>query len=193
MRHTDMRPLAIVGRPAATAGLSVVVALAACTSSSPQRESSVRLSASAPVQSPTAVVLSRSVADVAGDAQPYPGRPWQRDGAIVRQDVVGASTGPDHCGWESAVFLTVGLPLGTGSRTSNHTRTYVRDPDRVVPGQRRTLATSAALPSSAHATGYRLDGVELWLGADQTQFAYLVGSVGTDVERWPVWSGPGCA
>lgn len=181
-----------MGRPVVFACLSVVVALAACTSSSPQRGSSGRASPSASTSSPTAVVPGPSVAGVAGNAEPYPGRPWQRDGAIVRQDVVGASTGPDHCGWESAVFLTVGLPLGTGSRTSHHNRTYVRDSKTVVPGQRRTLATSAALSSSAHATGYRLDGVELWLGADQTQFAYLVGPGGTDVERWPVWSGSGC-
>lgn len=80
-------------------------------------------------------------------------------------------TGPEHCRWESAVFLHVAWPLGSPQSTlgDGDSRTYLRDP------------------------GYASKDVALWLGPDEGgEYVYLVR--GEAVERWPRATDlPGCA
>ena len=62
----------------------------------------------------------------------YPGHAWQRNGHEVPPSEVVAAAGPEHCGWQSATFLTIGWPLGTQPETAEHARQYIRDPNGVV-------------------------------------------------------------
>lgn len=163
----------------------------ATTSSTPSASPAPSLSPFPPPSSPPGVSPSPSADAMFFANQAFRGLPWQRRGITVPADVAGVHTGPEHCGWQRAVFLTVGLPLGSGYRTSHHQRSYVRDPEAVLP-QLRRFESGVALPPDARSTGYSLDGVELWLGPDQVRFAYLVGPGRTYVERWPAWTGSGC-
>src|SRR5947208_5203010 len=59
----------------------------------------------------------------------YPGHAWQRNGHEVPPFEVVAAAGPEHCGWQSATVLTLGLPLGTEPETAAQPRRYIRDPN----------------------------------------------------------------
>jgi hypothetical protein len=106
--------------------------------------------------------------------------------------------GPERCGWQSSVLLTVGWPLGATPvpERPDSARVYVRDPDAVLPPGTRAagaLDTDDELPSGSLDTGYRRGELQLWLGTDGgEQYAYVV--AGRDVERWPrVAEPPTCA
>ncbi len=113
---------------------------------------------------------------------------------------VWSRVGPDHCGWQSAVFVSVGWPLGTtqGSRRPDTARLYVRDSGTVLPPETQaklagTLDTDSELPWGSMDAGYRSGDVQLWLGPDGgEQYVYLMD--GWDVERWPrATEPPACA
>lgn len=113
---------------------------------------------------------------------------------------VWSRVGPDRCGWQSAVFLSVGWPLGTtqGPGRPDTARLYVRDSDTVLPPATRakfagTLDTDSELPSGSMDTGYRSGDIQLLLGPDGgEQYIYLMD--GRDVERWPrATEPPACA
>ncbi|MGW7047122.1 hypothetical protein ACWGDT_31485 [Streptomyces avermitilis] len=109
------------------------------------------------------------------DSKPY--EIWtDRDGHRVATTVVSSNDGPEHCGWQSAVFLHTGR--GEGGKQ------YARDPHGVLG---RELLTSAydgqvRMPADAHDTGYRLNDRELWFTGDRSK-AYVRTSDG--VELWP--------
>jgi hypothetical protein len=124
-----------------------------------------------------------SVADSFSRPQPYPGPTWTKDGHPVDGLELDSIAGPDHCGWQSAVMLHLGWPLGTVARTSDDMRQYIRDPKGVIPGLRDELAVAIDLPPDAVDTGYRLGELELWLRPSEPAAAYL--RAGDDVERWP--------
>jgi hypothetical protein len=66
------------------------------------------------------------------------------------------------------------------------TRQYIRDPSDTVPVELQTiLDTNVELPDGASPTGYRADGVELWLGFDGGDDAIYVAFDDDHVERWP--------
>ena len=125
--------------------------------------------------------------------KPWAGTQWfDPDGELVpwEEDIISVFVGPDHCGWQNAVFLHVGWPVGTPPEPKNldeTTRQYIRLGDIVVGGDRftTTFHPDVALPSDAEFTGYTNEvGMELWLApSDQDQSAYLVFQ--THVERWP--------
>jgi hypothetical protein len=101
-------------------------------------------------------------------------------GKRVSTETIRSNPGPGHCGWESAVFLTVDGVL------------YFRDPQRVMADWTKTrFDASAQLPSRARDTGYRTGRSSLWV--DPGRDAYLV-SPGR-VERWPRSTDPflGCS
>jgi hypothetical protein len=90
--------------------------------------------------------------------------------------------GPEHCGWQSTTFLTLGRVL------------YLRHPtadlaDHVAePWRAHTV-----LPADAVDTGFERDGERLWLSADRERA--FVGSPDepADVELWPrATDRPGC-
>ena len=111
---------------------------------------------------------------------------WKnREGRSVPAEVLTAYRGPEHCDWESTVFLSVGWPLGTRAPNVGRARQYVRDPEGKFAGHLRSRYDSdAELPRKARYTGYHLDDVELWISpSDSSKAVYLVY---TDrVERWP--------
>lgn len=113
---------------------------------------------------------------------------------------VWSRVGPDHCGWQSAVFLSVDWPLGTtqGLERPDTARLYVRDSDTVLPPATQAklaggLDTDSDLPSGSMDTGYRSGDVEPWFGPDGgEQYVYVMD--GWDVERWPrATEPPACA
>src|SRR2546428_3510553 len=115
----------------------------------------------------------------------YPGYAWERNGQKVPPSEIVAAAGPDHCGWQSATFLTIGWPLGTRSETADNARQYVRDPSGVVSQALHAhLGFHGTLPADAQPTGYWYGAVQLYTSAsDVDQSVYLV--AGHDVERWP--------
>jgi hypothetical protein len=115
----------------------------------------------------------------------YPGYAWERNGHEVPPAEIVAAAGPDHCGWQSATFLTIGWPLGTRPETAENARQYIRDPNGVVSQALHAhLGFHATLPADAQPTGYRYRAVQMYTSAsDVDQSVYLV--AGDDVERWP--------
>jgi len=115
----------------------------------------------------------------------YPGYRWPRDGSTVSQFELVTSAGPDHCGWESATYLTIGWPPGTVSSSAAGARLYIRDPHGVVGGSYRDgLVLHASLPPDARPTGHRHGSIAIYVSpSDQDRAIYVVGAGGA--ERWP--------
>ena len=175
-----LRPISV--RAPFVAGLVVLtMAVVACGSSTARP---------APTEVPTAGPV-----DLFSSPRPYPGQPWTYQGHRVPYPVIEASAGPAHCGWESAVFLSMGWPLGTSSEVNGHLtatfRRYIRAPDGVLGGAHpgelslgARLVLHATLPRDARATGYRDGPFELYLSKiDQDSRIYIVGPTG--IEAWP--------
>lgn len=104
-----------------------------------------------------------------------------RDGseAPVRTDVLSATAGPGHCGWQSTTFLMLDDEL------------YIRDPDGVLAEYGVVgFDPDVRLPSDAVDTGYHDDTRRLWRTADP-DVIYV--AYPDHVERWPRASGIGCA
>jgi hypothetical protein len=97
-------------------------------------------------------------------------------------------TGADHCGWESAAFLTLAWPLGADvQRIGESARFYVRDPEAVLAASFDVPPPdlAAELPPDAEPTGYHRGDWELWASpADVGEAVYLVSDDGS-AERWP--------
>ena len=119
--------------------------------------------------------------------EPYPGSRWtDPQGQVVTSpEILNVIQGPEHCEWDSAAMLHVGWPLGHESKDMSEARQYVRDPEGVLPEEplRTSYDGDVALPDDAKSTGYRTPFMELWLGRDAKQAAYLVFSDHT--ELWP--------
>jgi len=93
-------------------------------------------------------------------------------GTPVPTDRIEAWRGPEHCSWQTMIFLEV---YGHG--------TYVRDPlAELADYFRDSFQAHAELPRDAVDTGYRRGGQTLWLSGDES-----LAFVGTadDVEVWP--------
>lgn len=125
-----------------------------------------------------------------------PGPAWTRYGEPVLGLELYSTGGSEQCGWQSAVIVHLAWPVGTVSQTGNDMRQFIRDPQGVISTQLqaelRTIdlpqaATSArgaaGVPPNAADTGYRLEGLALWLSPTDPDGIYIV-SPG-DVERWP--------
>ena len=101
-------------------------------------------------------------------------------GEPVPTTEVEAWRGPEHCDWQSMVFLSLGR------------ETYVRNPAPDVEGfVAEQWRPHTELPADAVDTGYEREGERLWVSADRQRVF-----VGTpdDVELWPrERSGIGCA
>jgi hypothetical protein len=129
-----------------------------------------------------AVRVGRTFDDRARDREPYlgptpaatpvaPARWVDRVGRPVPADVIRESLGPEHCEWQSVVFLTVGgnVYISDSSGLSNE----------VSP---RGVERVGTLPAGAADTLLRSGDRQLWLGADDDG-AYIVTPGG--IERWP--------
>jgi hypothetical protein len=116
----------------------------------------------------------------------WPGKPWIKEGHTIATAELEASSGPSHCGWDSATLMNIGWPLGTSSITAAQDRQYIRDPGRTMPanGLLGAWLRNPILPADAHDTGYRYGALKLYLApSDQNIYAYLVAPA--DSERWP--------
>jgi hypothetical protein len=97
--------------------------------------------------------------------------------------------GAEHCGWQSASFLTLAWPLGSDVQQmgDGDARQYVRDPNDAVGGDFDVPPPDlhAGLPADARSTGYQRGDWQLWVSdTDVDEAVYLVAADGT-VERWP--------
>ncbi|MCI0632836.1 MAG: hypothetical protein L0206_02810 [Actinobacteria bacterium] len=96
--------------------------------------------------------------------------------------------GAEHCGWQSASYLTLAWPLGSDAQTANdERRIYLRDPGGVFTGEFGVPPPDlqATLPPDAAPTGYHRGPWELWSSPTNVEDAvYLVADDGT-AERWP--------
>lgn len=121
-------------------------------------------------------------------------RDWSdRNGCLVRIDVLTDRPGPDHCGYGSARVIVTGRRVGDQFTTAMDSVEYVRDPDGVfdVPKLTEGLMLDAALPADATDAGFRQAEVELWSVPGDTDFIYL--KDGDRIERWPAGETPGCS
>lgn len=105
------------------------------------------------------------------------------DGSSVDARVVNILRGPEHCDWQTSVWLHMGWPPGAIAEDDTQLRQYVRDPKNVL-GLADGLDTHAALPENASATEFSADGVELWLGERGGDDAVYL-EFPDHVERWP--------
>jgi hypothetical protein len=161
-------------RPALAAVATVAIAIAGCTSDpSPL-----------PSAAPPAVVEPGPLLDPPS-TMPFPGTPWALDGRPVENDVIQLIAGPEHCGWQDVLFLTMGWPLGRPAVTSDLARQYVRDPSSTVANATGgPFQPSVPLPADAFFTGYRYGADELWVStATVDDIIYYVRD--GHVEGWP--------
>lgn len=114
------------------------------------------------------------------------GAEWTNSrGEEVPDSVLVTHHGAEHCGWQSAVFLSVGWPLGTPRPTVAGTRLYVRDPEGLFPELLlAAFDADAELPPDARFTGFRRGEAELWLSPSEADRALFVVR-GDKVEGWP--------
>ena len=116
----------------------------------------------------------------------WPGKPWSYAGHNVDSDVLTAVAGPSHCNWDSATFLTIGWPPGTGALSSSESRQYLRDPTAAVPSValRGSWMKNPLIPHDANDSGYTYGALKLVLApSDQDAYVYVVSP--RDSERWP--------
>jgi hypothetical protein len=119
--------------------------------------------------------------------------PWtDRDGCLVRIDVLAERPGPEHCGWESTRVIVMGDPLGVLYSGTFDSIEFVRDPEGVydVPAFVEGFRLVDGLPMDAVDTNYRQRERELWLAASDPAAVYIVSPGGA--ERWPQGEVPVC-
>jgi len=120
--------------------------------------------------------------------------PWtDRDGCLVRIDVLAERPGPEHCGWERARVLIMGQPLGSRYSGPANDVEFVRDPDGVFDLSALTagFVPGAVLPAAAVDSGYRRGTRQLWHVPGDPSAIWLRSPEG--VERWPVGDAPLCS
>lgn len=116
---------------------------------------------------------------------PYPGAPWtDPDGEVVDPSTL-ALYSDDCAGRESAAFLDVMWPLAGVPGGEPEMRRYVRDPESVMPTAQllAPFDRASSLPREARFTGYESPPFQLWVGADNDIYLYLVN--GSRVEALP--------
>lgn len=91
--------------------------------------------------------------------------------------------GAPECGSELVAVIEIEFPLG--NLDQGETRTYVRDPDAVIPPVELEAPYDgrSSLSSDARFTGYETGPYTIWIGEDSDQYIYLV--EGPRVEAWP--------
>jgi hypothetical protein len=120
------------------------------------------------------------------------------DGAVVVDesgDPIGGNgpitvRGAPECGSDLVAILEIEYPLG--DLQPGETRTYVRDPDGVIPPVELLAPYDgrSALESDVRFTGYETGPYTIWIGEDSDQYVYLVD--GPRVEAWPRIIDPDC-
>jgi hypothetical protein len=156
----------VVARALVVLGL---VAIAACSSPTP--------SPSDPAPVASQVVLRPP------QAREYPGDPWTFDGRRVPTDVLALTVGPEVCGYEDLLLLTMARTLGQPALTSDDARQYVRDPANQF-GTIGRFEASVEEPPDVVFSGYRYGSMELWTSRQVGADAVFMERDGV-WERWP--------
>jgi hypothetical protein len=91
--------------------------------------------------------------------------------------------GAPECGSDLVAVIEIEFPLG--NLDQGETRTYVRDPDAVIPPVELEAPYDgrSSLSSDIRFTGYETGPYTIWIGEDSDQYIYLVD--GSRVEAWP--------
>lgn len=120
-----------------------------------------------------------------GSTESFPGEPWTDPSGETVPPGTLALYSDDCPGRESAGFLDVMWPLDPVPGVEAEMRRYVRDPDSVLPTTQLLAPYDRAgsLPREARFTGYATESFQLWVGADDDIYVYLV--YGTRTEALP--------
>jgi hypothetical protein len=120
-------------------------------------------------------------------------RPWtDRDGCLLRIDVLAERAGPDHCGWQEASVIIAGRPIGSRYTEQADAVEYVKDPNEAF-GLRdlaEAFDPNASLPEDAVDAGFRRAGLALWHEPGDQSAVWIVAP--DRVERWPAGTPPVC-
>ena len=152
----------------------IILGTSGCTGGSSDRATPDRPAAAASTSEGLSIdVLTGPWLDRAGEPVPEPGRTL----------VLAVSRGPEHCNWQSAVFLHLAVPIGTPAPSFDNVEQYVRDPEgRVSATLRRELDLDADLTGTAEDSGFSTGDIELWV---DPAHRYVLLTDGHTVERWP--------
>ena len=156
----------MVGRSVA---VLVFILIAACGSPTP--------SPSDPAPPPPLVLLPPP------EAREYPGDPWTLEGQRVPTEVLALTIGPEVCGYEDLLLLTMARILGQPAQTSDDARQYVRDPKNQFATIGKFIP-SVEKPPDAVFSGYRYGSMELWTSS-QAGFDVVFMARDGVWERWP--------
>lgn len=133
-----------------------------------------------------ALVVALVLAACGAEEEPaYEPQLWvDRAGNELPSTIIQSDVGPEHCGWQSATILSVGV---TGPTVGEQ---YLRDPRGLfLDYTDGTYDGDTKLPAGAKESGYHRGEWTLWLTPNA---AYVV--TPSHVERWPVADQrPGCA
>lgn len=107
-------------------------------------------------------------------------------GEAVPSEALRLSSGTtEHCDWESATFLSIGLQEPLAGVDAGWFDQYVRDPEGLFAD--RLMAAfdpDASAPADAVFTGFSTGSVRLWLAESVGSAAFLELEDGT-FEAWP--------
>lgn len=95
--------------------------------------------------------------------------------------------GAKHCGWQSALFMTLAWPLGSVERRfEDDTRQYVRDPEGILTDSLiAPYEADVATPQDGAYTGFHRGNWQLWTSvSDLDEAVYVVNAVTGVTERW---------
>lgn len=120
--------------------------------------------------------------------------PWtDREGCLLRIDVLAERRGPDHCGWADAKVLIAGDPFESRYTSDADSVEYVSDPNGVfgVAEFPEGFQVLDQLPGDAEDSGFRQGSRELWTSSSDLHAVYIKSPDG--VERWPRGDTPECS
>ena len=99
-----------------------------------------------------------------GNDVPIPNEPVEPGGNAMT-----VTRGSDHCQWESAMFMHVDWPVGTGDVELVDGAQFVRDPEGLFDDGALQVGylSDTSLPSGAIDTGYHRGAVAFWMSPAQ--------------------------
>ena len=125
-------------------------------------------------------------ADAFNQPPAWPGYQWSLNGHQVGTDVIATAAGPEHCGMQSATFLTLGWPPPSSAPTAQNARQYIRDPRNILGGTnlKAGLEMHVKLPATATSTRLTYGKLTIYVDqSDQDRAIYIAGE--HETERWP--------
>ncbi len=125
--------------------------------------------------------------------------PWQQaahvlgrwttaDGDPVPSKTINTQAGPEHCDWQSVIFMSLAMPVGSLANSGTDSIQFLSDPLGVMSGIdgrfKGRFQVDTELPDDAKFSGYTKNGVELWISGSELETGIFMVE-GKDVEKWP--------